>query len=425
MAKLIASPSSALAIARSIDAGEQTPAHAVDAALAHIAERDEAIGAFVTVDPVAARRKAQAARGPLAGLALGIKDVYETADFPTEFGTPVYAGFQPRSDAALVTMAQAAGAVAVGKTVTTELQFLQPAGTRNPWHLDHTPGGSSSGSAAAVAAGMLPLALGSQTGGSVIRPAAYCGIAGYKPSFRLFPTVGLKCFSWSLDTVGFFAAGVADVAYCAEGLSGRPLRVDGRAPAAPRIGVVRTHLWHEAAPEMRQAIEATARAAERQGAVIVDIELGPLFAEAFAVHPVIQNYQAAQALGWERLTHRDRLSEILISVLDEGAATPHETYDRSRGIARRARLALKDLFSDVDVLLTPSAPDHAPYGLSSTGSPIFNRLWTLMGTPAVNVPGQMSASGLPLGVQVIAPFGRDARCLEAAYFVEQAIARGH
>ncbi|KPL54861.1 amidase [Prosthecomicrobium hirschii] len=411
-------PVSAVAVAAAVEAGRTTAAAAIERSIAAVEAHDEMLSAFVTTGFDEARAAA-ATSGPLAGLALGVKDIIDTAGLATEMGSPLYAGNRPRADAPVVALARRAGAAVIGKTVTTEFAYLQPGPTRNPARLDHTPGGSSSGSAAAVAAGLIPLAFGTQTGGSVVRPAAFCGVAGFKPSFRLIPTVGVKCFSWSLDTVGVFGAGVADAAYFMAALTGRDLRVDGRDPAAPRIGLVRTHLWEEASGEMRQAVETAGRLAEAGGARLVDIELPGLFADAFAAHQVIQDFQAAQALAWEYDHHAQALSPILRDALALGRMLKPEDYDRARRTARQARLALRDLFADIDVILTPSAPGAAPEGLATTGTSIFNRLWTLMGTPALNVPGLTGAGGLPLGVQIVAPFGRDRACLEAGRFLER------
>lgn len=411
-------PVSAVAVAAAVEAGRTTAAAAIERSIAAVEAHDERLSAFVTTGFDEARAAA-AASGPLAGLALGVKDIIDTAGLATEMGSPLYAGNRPRADAPVVALARRAGAAVIGKTVTTEFAYLQPGPTRNPARLDHTPGGSSSGSAAAVAAGLIPLAFGTQTGGSVVRPAAFCGVAGFKPSFRLIPTVGVKCFSWSLDTVGVFGAGVADAAYFMAALTGRDLRVDGRDPAAPRIGLVRSHLWEEASGEMRQAVETAGRLAEAGGARLVDIELPGLFADAFAAHQVIQDFQAAQALAWEYDHHAQALSPILRDALALGRMLKPEDYDRARRTARQARLALRDLFADIDVILTPSAPGAAPEGLATTGTSIFNRLWTLMGTPALNVPGLTGAGGLPLGVQIVAPFGRDRACLEAGRFLER------
>ena len=240
-----------------------------------------------------------------------MKDIYDTADLPTEYGSPIYAGHRPKADAATVSLVRRAGGIVIGKTATTEFAHLHPTKTRNPHNAAHTPGGSSSGSAAGVAAGMVPLAFGSQTGGSVIRPAAYCGVAGFKPSYKLLPTVGMKCLSWSLDTAGLFGAGVADVAFAAGAISGRDLRVDGGTPAAPRIAFVRTHIWDEASDDMRAAVETAARAAQRAGATVNDVAMPPILVEAYEAHPTIQSYEAFRALAFEYDTHRRALSPIL------------------------------------------------------------------------------------------------------------------
>src|SRR5499427_5251134 len=263
---------SALELVRQIETGALAPRAVIDHCADAIAKREAEIGAFVVLNIEAARERAdQLTTLPLRGLPIGVKDIYDTADLPTQYGSSIYAGHRPKADAAMVALIRRAGGLVIGKTVTTEFAGLQPAGTRNPHNLAHTPGGSSSGSAAAVAAGMVPIALGSQTGGSVIRPAAYCGVVGFKPSFRLLPTIGAKCFSWHLDTVGLFAAGVADVAFAAAAVTGRDLRVDGRAPAAPRIALMRTHLWPEASPAMQRAVETAASAAARAGARLDDV----------------------------------------------------------------------------------------------------------------------------------------------------------
>jgi Asp-tRNA(Asn)/Glu-tRNA(Gln) amidotransferase A subunit family amidase len=417
---------SALDLARRIESGELTPRAAVELCAQAIATREAEIGAFAALDIEAARRDAgrlELPRSPLRGLPVGIKDIFDTADFPTAYGSSLYAGHRPKSDAAMVMMVRRAGGIVMGKTVTTEFASLQPAGTRNPRNPAHTPGGSSSGSAAAVAAGMLPLALGSQTGGSVIRPAAFCGVAGFKPSYRLLPTVGMKCFSWSLDTVGLFAASVADVAFAAAALTGRDLRVDERPLATPVVAILRTDLWHEASEQMQNAVERAAHAAEKAGAKIKELELPPIFGEAMRAHGIIQGYEAFRALAFEYDRHRDRLGPILRRQLDDAASIDADAYDNARRATRRTRQALVDVLADGEVMLTPSAPGAAPHGLGSTGEPTFNRLWTLLGTPCVNVPGLADTAGLPLGVQVVARFGRDRFALSAAAFLQQAIGR--
>lgn len=413
--------SAALLVAE-IEDGSRSAVDVVETCAARIDEDEGLIGAFEHVDRAAALREASAAEGPLRGLPVVVKDVFDTADMPTGYGSPIYAGHRPRADAAIVSQIRRAGGSLLAKTVTTEFAFFEPGRTRNPRNPAHTPGGSSSGSAAAVAAGMAPLAVGTQTGGSTIRPAGFCGVAGYKPSFGLLPTVGLKVFSWSLDTVGLFGAGIADVAFFAAALSGRDLAIAETAVRPPRIGVVRTHLWHEATGEMRAAVDDAARRAAIAGAAVDDLQLAGDFAEAFAAHQVIQDYEASRALAFERDRHGTSLSAILRETLDAGRAVSADSYDAAKRAARSARRGLDEVFAAVDVVLTPSAPGAAPEGLGSTGSSIFNRLWTLMGTPAVNVAGIVNDKGLPLGVQVVGPIGKDRETLAAAYWMERVLA---
>ena len=413
----------ALDLARRIEAGELTARDVVELCARAIAAHEAKIGAFVALDLDAARRAAadtRLAATPLRGLPVGVKDIFDTADLPTQYGSRIYAGHRPRADAAAVAMVRRAGGLVLGKTVTTEFASLVPAATRNPRNLAHTPGGSSSGSAAAVADAMLPIALGSQTGGSVIRPAAFCGIAGFKPSYQLIPTVGMKAFSWHLDTVGLFAAGVADVAFATAAITGRDLRVDRGAPATPRIALVRTQRWAQASEPMQAALEAAARAAERAGAALIELTLPPILEEAHRRHRDIQDYEAFRALAYEYDHHGDALAQGLREQLERAATISAADYDAARSVAKRARQALVDLMNGHDAILTLSAPGAAPHGLGSTGDPVFNRLWTQMGTPCVNVP-VLNEGELPLGVQIVGRFGRDRAALEAALFVERAI----
>jgi Asp-tRNA(Asn)/Glu-tRNA(Gln) amidotransferase A subunit family amidase len=414
---------SALDLARRIEDGGLTPAKVIDLCAEAIAAHDAEIGAFVALDIDRARRQAEARRqSVLHGLPIGVKDIFDTADFPTEYGSKIYAGHRPPWDCSAVSLLKRAGGVVLGKTVTTEFAHMQPAKTKNPRNLQHSPGGSSSGSAAAVAAGMVPIATGTQTGGSVIRPAAYCGIAGFKPSYRLLPTAGIKCFSWSLDTVGLFAAGVADVAYAAAAMSGRDLRVDRTPPAAPTLLVARTQVWNEATPDMQKAIEDTARAAQAAGAKVEDIELPDVVEEAWRLQPIIMDYEAYRALAYEYDNHRASIGPVLGMLLDKAASIMSEDYDAARRLTRRARHAANELLEG-KFILTPSAPGAAPRGFETTGKATFNRLWTSMGTPCVNVPGLSDAAGLPLGMQIVGRFGRDRATLEAAAFVENVLAR--
>ena len=402
-----------------IDKGELSADAAIAQALEAIAAQDKTIGAFVCHCLAAHAPSA----GPLRGIAVGIKDIIDTANFSTEMGSPIYRGFHPRADAPVVSMLKRAGATIIGKTTTTAFAANDPTATLNPRNHAHTPGGSSAGSAAAVGAGMIPLALGTQTGGSVIRPASYCGAAAIKPSYRLLPTVGVKCFSWSLDTVGLFAAGVEDLAKGLSAITGRPELLLPASIAAPRIGVVTQDFAGEAEAESVHALQITTRAAERAGASVRALPLAEIFADAWRIHTTVQQFEAHQALAWEYRERYDEMAPLLRGRLDESKDIPPAEHDEAQAIAAKARAALAGIFEQVDVLLTYSAPGAPPKGLDSTGDPRLNRLWTLMGTPCVNVPAYVAEGNLPVGVQVIAPFGADAKALAAARFVEQALKR--
>jgi Asp-tRNA(Asn)/Glu-tRNA(Gln) amidotransferase A subunit family amidase len=417
---------SALDLVRRLEAGALSPRGAVELCAQAIDAREKDIGAFVALDLDAAEKRADDARlaaTPLAGLPVAFKDIFATADLPTQYGSPIYAGYRPRADAAAVALTRRAGGNVLGKTVTTEMASMVPAGTRNPHNLAHTPGGSSSGSAAAVAAGMVPLAFGTQTAGSVIRPAAFCGVAGFKPSYRLIPLVGVKDVAWHLDTAGLFGACVADVAFAAAEILQRDLRVDRAAPGAPRIALARTHLWPQASAAMQNAVETAARIAAAAGATVTDVTLPKELEDAYGAQLVIQDYETFRALAFEHDRHRDLIGQQLREQLDRGAAISADAYDAARRTASRGRQVFADTMADYDVILTPSAPGAAPRGLETTGNPAFNRLWTLLGTPCVNVPGFFDDDGLPLGLQIVGRFGRDRAALEAALFVEQAIRR--
>jgi Asp-tRNA(Asn)/Glu-tRNA(Gln) amidotransferase A subunit family amidase len=402
---------------RRIDAGDFSADAAIAQSRDAIAAHEKSVGAFVCHDP---NVRAQGA-GPLRGIAVGIKDIMDTQDFPTEMGSPIYRGFRSRGDAAVVMLLKQAGASIIGKTTTTAFASLDPTPTLNPRNHGHTPGGSSSGSAAAVAAGMIPLALGTQTGGSVIRPASFCGVAAIKPSYRLLPTVGVKCYSWTLDTVGLFAAGVDDVARGLSAMTGRPELLLPTTIPTPRIGIVTQDFAGAPDASGGEALQVATRAAERAGASVRALALPEIVAEAWRIHAVVQEFEAHQALAWEYREHHDEIAPILRARLDESRGTTAAAYDEAMQIASRARHALAKAFEDVDVLLTLSAPGAAPRGLGSTGDARYNRLWTLMGVPCVNIPTLVADGGLPVGVQVIARYGADAEALAAARFAEQAL----
>jgi Asp-tRNA(Asn)/Glu-tRNA(Gln) amidotransferase A subunit family amidase len=403
---------------RRIAAGELSTEAALAQSQAAIDAQENTIGAFVCR---AERPRAQE-KGPLRGIAVGIKDIIDTCELPTGMGAKIYRGWQPRADAPVVMALKKAGATIIGKTTTTAFAASDPTATLNPRNHAHTPGGSSSGSAAAVAAGMIPLALGTQTGGSVIRPASFCGVAAIKPSYRLLPTIGVKCFSWTLDTVGLFAAGVEDLARGLAAMTERPELAAGAMPVALRIGIVTQDFAGAPEKESAEALRIAADAAARAGAELRELGLPDLLAQAWRIHPTVQFFEAHQALAWEYRANREAMPPMLRARLDESAGLTPAAYDDACAITVAARAALAETFAQVDVLLTFSAPGAAPKGLASTGNTRFNLLWTLMGVPCVNVPAHVADGGLPVGVQIIAPFGADAKALAAARFVEAALA---
>lgn len=397
--------------------GRSSPQAEIDQALERIASLDPHLQSFKRV----ADRAALAASfhdGPLAGVALGVKDVFDTFDMETHYGSAIYSGHRPKADASLVAQARQLGATIIGKTVTTEFAFASDVPTLNPHHADHTPGASSAGSAAAVAAGLVPVALGTQTAGSIIRPAAFCGVVGFKPSFRLLPTVGMKPFAWSLDTAGLFAADVPSATLLAEILSGRPMRLDEETPRF-QVGLYRSHIDHQLHSEMTDALALAAQALEQAGCELLDIAETPALAKARIAQERIQLYEGAVSLLHERTHHTRILNPGLRTVLMEGASIAPADYDLARRAARAGRREVTRLFEDCDIILAPSAMGPAPRREDGMGDPAFNRLWTLAGVPCVNVPAGRSSNALPLGVSMIARFGQDARALAAAALLER------
>ena len=407
---------SAKSLAREIAAKRMTPNEALSLGKANTEAMEKKLHVFAHQP-----EQLVAQKGPLTGIAVGVKDIFDTFDMPTRSGSKIYLDNQPLADASLVSMLRNAGATIAGKTVTTEFAWFTPGPTRNPHNSAHTPGGSSSGSAAGVAAGFFPAAIGSQTGGSIIRPAAFCGVAGYKPSFRLFPTVGMKHFSWSLDTAGFFAASVADAAFVAAACSGRRLDVDENLTTPPSIGVLKSSIDGLMDEDMAKAFTRLGRRARTAGAQVTSVRSPKIVENARAAHGVIQDFEANLALGDEQTRHPRLLSKPLREYLKAAHSVTPDQYDDARRIANRARKASHDLFENCDVLLLASAPGTAPRSLKSTGDSSFNRLLTLLGMPCVNVPGLFAENGLPLGVQIVAPFGKDQRALQAAHWLESII----
>ena len=393
------------------------------ACLARIAERDGELQAFVHLDAEGALAQARAldagaVRGPLHGLPLGVKDIFDTFDLPTECGSPIFAGHRPRVDAAAVALCRAAGAVVIGKTVTTELANMTAGPTRNPFDPARTPGGSSSGSAAAVAEFMVPLSLGTQTAGSLIRPAACCGIVALKPSFGRVPRAGVKPNADSMDTVGGFGRTVADVALLGAVLTGDPRLADMRLPDTLRIGLVQGPDWAEAEPDVEaawvQAVRVLAPLAQR----CEDAPLPADFADVAAVQGALQAHETAAALADEHRRHRERLSPALVALLDKGRAVDAVTAAAHHARAARWRVEFDALFGRYDVLLAPSAVDEAPER-PFTGDPVFCRPWSLLGLPCVHLPFARGSTGLPVGLQLVGRWGDDHRLLAAAQWVMQ------
>lgn len=402
-----------------VASGRLTSRDALAGSLQAIAAHEAQVKAFASLasDP-------QPGQGPLAGIAVGVKDIIDTAGLPTGMGSPVYGGWQPRADAPLVRAIMAAGATVVGKTETTAFAFLDPARTHNPHDLTATPGGSSAGSAAAVAAGMVPLAVGTQTGGSVIRPASFCGVAAIKPSYGILPTVGIKCFSWSLDTPGLFAATVDDLGCALAAITGRSdLDVAPASLRGARLGVLRQTFAGRPDDASEAALGKLVEVARRAGAHIVEMPEPEALVQAFAAHAVIQDFESRQALSWEYETHRDRLPPKLRDYLTAAEAATVTQYDDARRLSRRGRDAARGFFAGVDAVLTYSAVGEAPAGRESTGDSCFNRLWTLLGVPCVGLPVMRGPRGLPVAVQIMAGFGQDHAALSIAAGLEAALAQ--
>ena len=421
----IADLTAVAALAR-IRAGRLDGAEWRAACLARIAAREGEVRAFAHFDASAVRatrtHDGRAHDGVLGGMPLGVKDVLDTADMPSEYGSSIWAGHRPRADAACVGWARAAGAVVMGKTVTTEFATRRPGPTANPRGLGHTPGGSSSGSAAGVAAGFFPAAFGTQTAGSIIRPAAYCGVVGYKPSWGMIARLGMKVMSETLDTIGVLARGVADCALVAGAVAGRDLGDPDRKPArAPRIGVCRSPAWEAAAPETMVLMERAATLLARAGAVVEAREMPAPFAAMADAQQVVMQAESAASMGWEMNFHRDSISDGLRERLEWGVAQGAPALDGARATFARLQAAFPAAMDGLDILVTPSAAGEAPAGLEWTGDPAFNALWTALHVPCVTVPAGVGPGGMPLGIQIAARRGEDVAALAWAQWVANAI----
>lgn len=410
----------------------------VRACLDRIDAVDGAIGAWAFLDPEHALSQAEAMDaqraegghlGRLHGVPIAIKDIFDTAGMPTEMGSPIHKGRVPRRDAVAVARLKAAGAVIMGKTVTTEFAYFHPGKTRNPHDPTRTPGGSSSGSAAAVAAMMVPGAIGSQTNGSTIRPAAFCGTVGYKPTHGLIPRSGGLLLSRTLDHVGIFTRTVEDAALMAEVMIGqddgdpdtKPVAVPPlmtlateEPPTTPRFAFLKTPVWDRAEP---QTHEAFAELVESLGESAEEIELPSVADEIHGMHRTIMDVEMARNLRREYEHARDLLSPRLRELLERGHRHPAVEYRRALDEIETINAIVEDVFNEYDVILTPAAPGEAPVGLDATGDPAFCTIWTYLGLPAVTVPLMTGEAGLPMGVQLIARRGYDARVLRTAQWL--------
>jgi Asp-tRNA(Asn)/Glu-tRNA(Gln) amidotransferase A subunit family amidase len=415
--------------------GEFSAADYAEAIIARIGKVENQIGAFTFFDAESVRRGAAerdayrgAGRAPgmLHGLPVGVKDIVDTADMPTENGSALDAGRQPNKDAALVSRLRSAGAIIAGKTVSTEFAYFHPGKTRNPANLDHTPGGSSSGSAAAVAAGMVPLAIGSQTNGSVIRPASYCGVVGYKPTYGLISRTGMFMMSAPLDTVGVFARSVADVALLADALAGfdsadlatspaPPPRLLETAlsepPVTPALSFVKSPAWESATSDTR---EGFAELVEALGERCSEVAPPDDFAESYPAHQRLMMAGMARHIAPYEARGRNQLSEKMQEALEAGRRITAVDYLTALDWRESLNTGLDRLFDHCDAVMTPAAPGEAPHGIDATGDPVFNGQWTLLGVPCITLPLLTGSNGLPIGVQLIGRRGDDARLLRTA-----------
>lgn len=419
LTQLSASQAAALLSRREISAEELTRA-----CLHRIADREPRVQAWQFLDEKIALAQARTIDhhpvGPLYGVPVGIKDIIDTADLPTEYGSSIYAGHRPASDAACVAALRRSGAVILGKTVTTEFAYFTPGKTRNPNRPEHTPGGSSSGSAAAVADHMVPVALGTQTAGSIIRPASFCGVIGFKPSFAQFPMNGIRPLAPSLDTLGLLTRDLGDLSLMWQVFVGESWSLPP-ADVAPKVGFCRTEQWPLASKETQGVMVEAAEALRNAGARIEEVELGGACTGLLDVQKVVMAFEMSQSLRTERELHRDRLGEHLRDILEVGAATPVERYRAVLERAAECRRHVNAIFARFDVLLTPSAVGEAPAGLESTGDPAFNRIWTLLHLPCISLPAGRGDRGLPVGIQLVGPARGDERLYQASGWALRAL----
>lgn len=402
--------------------------------LEHITEREPLVQAWSHLAADAALDRARqldrgAVQGLLHGLPIGVKDLFDTFDMPTTYGSPIYTNNQPAADASVVALGREQGAIMIGKTVTTEFATFNPGKTRNPRGLTHTPGGSSSGSAAAVADCMVPLAFASQTAASVIRPAAFCGIVGYKPSYGRINRAGVKALSESLDTLGFLGRSVDDVALFAAAITSERDLFPYESPAeladTPRIAMCQTHEWSHADIDTQSAMLHAEKTLSQNGKSVPHLVLPELFAKLLQAQTEIMGFDLVRSLAHEWCSHADLISPALTAVLEAGMEIKPEQHRANLSLAHQARMMVSDAFGEFDVILAPSTIGEAPNTLEQTGNPVFCRVWTLLGLPCVHIPFFKGQGGMPVGLQVIGRYGEDRQVLRAAKWLEFQFIKAH
>jgi Asp-tRNA(Asn)/Glu-tRNA(Gln) amidotransferase A subunit family amidase len=428
--------------AQAIRRGDLSSEDLTRALLERIASLEDTVQAFQWIDPARAlelarradqRRQSGDAMGLLHGIPVGIKDIIETQGVPTGMGSPIFDGYVPARSAALVRRVEAAGAFVLGKTVTTEFAYFHPGKTRNPWNPIYTPGGSSSGSAAAVAMGFLPGAVGTQTNGSVIRPAAFCGVVGYKPTAGLISLAGVHIFSLSLDQIGVFARSVPDAALLAATLAAKVEKGAGERmipsevpPMArpPKLAAVRSPVWQMAAPRAQEHFLEMVDLLRAAGAEVLEEDLPPAFEEAHAIHRIVMYGEGAREFADLQRSDRTRLSARLNALIDEGQGISEPELAQS--LERKARLAveLNTFLAAFDAIITPPALGEAPADLTQTGDPAFCTIWSLCGVPAVTIPAGRGPAGLPLGLQIVGPRLCDDHVLSVARWCDERVGWG-
>ena len=410
-------------IVAKIAAGEITCEAVTRDCIERVIAREPVVKAWVKFNPELALAQARALdreprRGRLHGVPIGIKDVINTFDMPTEMGSPIYRGYRPTADAACVALLRRAGAVILGKTATCELAGMAPAATTNPHNPAHTPGGSSSGSAAAVADVMVPAALGTQTGGSVLRPSSFCGVFGYKPTYNTFNKAGLKPAAESIDTIGWIARSIDDLALLTAVLRMDAPRPLSRPSSAPRVGLCRTELWDGAQPETKAAVKNAAAGLAKAGAFVREVNLPEAFSDMPALaRGTINYFERAACMAFEWDYHRTALSPQMRRYIESGLKTSRANYVAAWRRVEECRALLPQVFDGLDVLLAPCVPGEAPKGLASTGDPSMQAMWTALHTPSMTLPAHRGPNNLPVGVQLVAQRYDDDNLLACARWI--------